>query len=278
MRRAFINGEFFDLAEARISIFDRGILFGDSIYEVLPVYNGRAYFVERHLTRMLSNLNKIKIGLPQYDWQDIIERLILENQGSNLQVYIQITRGNQNARKHDIPSEITPTVMAFTIHNQFPTDEEKKRGLSAKLLEDTRWLHCDIKTTSLLGNILLNDDAVSSGFQTSILVRDGYITEGSTSNVFIVSKDGLIKTPPLNNFCLPGVTRQLALELIEELNWKVKEESFSTSELFDAQEVWITSTTKEIFPVTRIDNCTIGDGTGGSYWYAVNNLYKKLIN
>jgi len=278
MNTAFVNGEFLQATEAKISIFDRGFLFGDSLYEVLPVYNGQTRFVDRHLARLNENLEKIKISLPNYDWPTLIERLVAENGGGDLQVYIQVTRGNQGARKHDIPTSLEPSVIGFTIHNAYPTYQEKEKGLSAELLDDIRWLRCDIKTTSLLGNILLNNQAVSSGYQTSILVRDGLITEGSTSNVFIVTKDGKIKTPPLDHLCLPGITRQIAIELMQELSWSIYEETFSIKDLLEAEEVWIASTTKEIYPVTMVGHNTIGTGKAGNYWRTIEPLYKKLVS
>ncbi|TAL65150.1 MAG: D-amino acid aminotransferase [Legionella sp.] len=278
MKTAFINGDYFPLSEAKISIFDRGLLFGDGIYEVLPVYNGQVFFLDRHLKRLESNLDKIKIPMPNCDWQNMITQLITQNGSGDLQVYIQITRGDQGQRKHDIPSSLKPTLFAFTIHNKYPTLEEKLRGLKAKLLEDIRWLRCDIKSTSLLGNILLNDEAVSTGFQTSILMRDNQVTEGSTTNVFIVTQDGTIKTPPLNHLCLPGITREIAVELIQQLGWPLLEESFSCEELFAAKEVWAASTTKEIFPITQIDDKQIADGQAGAYWLKINELYNNLKN
>ncbi|HAU1388344.1 TPA: D-amino acid aminotransferase, partial [Legionella pneumophila] len=244
MNIAFVNGKYCSQSEAKVSIFDRGFLFGDSVYEVLPVYHGQPYFVDQHLDRLFSNMKKIKMTIPNYDWHGLIHRLISENNGGNLQVYIQVTRGNQGVRKHDIPTSITPSVIAFTMHNSFPTLEDKEQGMSAKLVEDFRWMRCDIKTTSLIANILLNDEAVSSGFHTAILARNGLITEGSSNNVFIVTQDGVIKTPPMNNFCLPGITRQVVIEIIKKLDLKFREIEISMSELFSAQEVWITSTTK----------------------------------
>lgn len=276
--KTFINGEYLDSSDAKVSVFDRGFLFGDAVYEVLPVYNGQPFFVTRHIDRLNSNLKKIKIEVPQWDWHEIIHRLVAENNGGNLQVYIQVTRGNQGVRKHDIPSSITPSVIAFTMNNPYPSDEDKEKGLSAKLIEDIRWSRCDIKTTSLIGNILLNDEAVSTGYQTSILVREGIVNEGSTSNVFLVSQEKVVKTAPLTNFCLPGITRQITIELISQLNWKFSEEEISVSELFSAAEVWITSTTKEIIPVTQINDVPINKGKAGKYWRIINEAYKKLLS
>jgi D-alanine transaminase len=216
--------------------------------------------------------------MPSYNWNELIRQLIDENNSGDLQVYIHVTRGNQGVRKHDIPSSLSPSVIAFTIHNHFPSDIEKEQGISAKLVEDIRWMRCDIKSTSLVANILLNDEAVSSGYQTSILVRDGIITEGSTSNIFLVTPDGLIKTPPLTNFCLPGITRQIAVELIQQLNWKFSEEEIKSSDLLYAKEVWITSTTKEIMPVTKINDSLINEGKTGEYWRTINKSYSQLLS
>jgi D-alanine transaminase len=278
MKIAFVNGEYLNLADAKISIFDRGFLFGDSVYEVLPVYDGRPFFVDKHINRLKSSLEKINIELPEFDWNDLIQRLISENNSGDLQVYIQVTRGNQGVRQHNIPSSLAPSIIAFTLHNQYPSDIDKENGLSAKLINDNRWLRCDIKTTSLLANILLNDEAVSSGYQTTILVRDGKITEGSTANIFVVTQEGLIKTPPLNNLCLPGITRQIAIELISNLNWKFIEEEIQLSELFKAKEVWITSTTKEIMPITKVNDSLINNGIAGDYWRSINKSYLQLLS
>jgi D-alanine transaminase len=277
MKTAFVNGEYSNLQDAKISIFDRGFLFGDAVYEVLPVYHGQPYFVEKHIKRLNSNLEKIKIPLPDYKWNELIDRLIIENGSGDMQIYIHVSRGNQGLRKHDIPKELAPSLIAFTIHTRFPTRIEKETGLSAKTVEDIRWTRCDIKTTSLLANIMLNDEAVSSGYQTSILLRDNLVTEGSTSNVFIV-KDNLIQSPPLTNLCLPGITREITIELINNLNWQFIEKDIQVSELFEAQEVWITSTTKEIFPITRINDQLINEGIVGEYWRTINQSYQQLIS
>ncbi|WP_131782997.1 D-amino acid aminotransferase [Legionella gresilensis] len=273
----YLNGKYCPAKEAKISIFDRGLLFGDAIYEVIPVYNSKPYFLDLHLERLRTNLKKLKINLPFYNWDAIFSELIQHNGGGNLQLYVQITRGNSGERKHNIPQNITPTCFVFTLHNPYPTLEEKRRGLHAKLLEDIRWLRCDIKTTSLLGNILLNEEALASGADVALLVRDGFLTEGSATNFFIVDKQGIIKTPPLSNLCLPGITRHIIIELITQLKLPFKEESISIDALFDANEVWITSTTKEIYPITTIDDIPVGANTHNSYWVQLHNEYKQLI-
>ncbi|RUR11987.1 aminotransferase class IV [Legionella sp. km772] len=277
MRQAFINGEFCDLADAKISIFDRGFLFGDAIYEVLPVYNSRPFFVEKHLNRLYSNLEKVNIEKPLWDLNTLITQLIEKNGGGDLQVYIHITRGNQGFRKHDIPKDLPSSLIAFTIHNNYPTLMEKQSGLKAKIVEDIRWSRCDIKTTSLLANILLNDNAVVDGYHTSILSRNNIITEGSAANVFMVDAKGVIKTPPLNNSCLPGITRDITIEIIKQLKLPYLEIEFTVNELLNAQEAWITSTTKEIFPVIQINEHIINGGKIGTYCLRINDYYKKLV-
>ncbi len=217
-RVVYINGDYMDEADAKISVFDRGFLFADSIYEVLPVYHGRPYFVDRHLERLETSLTSAKINMPKLDWSSLFQDLITKNGGGDLQIYLQITRGNQGVRKHDIPNNLTPTIVAYTLHTPYPTYIEKQQGLQACLVEDIRWLRCDIKTTSLIANILLNDEAVSQGANTALLLRDGYITEGSTSNVFAVDADGIIRTPPKIIFAFPALRANWRLSSLHHYN------------------------------------------------------------
>lgn len=273
----YINGDYCASSDAKISVFDRGLLFGDAVYEVIPVYNNRPFFVSRHLDRLNASLTKARITIPHLNWSIIFQSLIEKNGGGDMQLYVQITRGNQGVRKHDIPGKLEPTVIAFTLHTPYSSTENKRKGLHANIIQDSRWIHCDIKTTSLLANILLNDDAVSQGANTAILSRDGMLTEGSASNVFVVDKQGIICTPPLDNLCLPGITRQLTLEIIHDLAWPLREEKIATNMLFEALEIWITSTTKEIYPITRIDNALVGNGKAGAFWEQINAKYKQRI-
>ncbi|KTD21737.1 D-alanine transaminase [Legionella londiniensis] len=273
----FINQEFFDAADAKISVFDRGFLFADSIYEVIPVYDGRICFMERHLKRLLGNLKKALIPVPQIDFKSVFQELIHLNGGGNLQLYLQVTRGNEGLRKHNIPQGLTPSVIAFTQHSPYPTLKDKERGLRIKLVKDTRGLLCDIKTTALFANILLNHDAVASGADTAILVRNGFITEGSSSNVFIVTQQDKIITPPLDHLCLPGITREVILELLASLRLPFSEEKIKKDALLQAKEVWITSTTKEIFPVSHINKIPLNQGNRGSLWRLINDKYLELL-
>lgn len=273
----FINGNYYSASEAKISVFDRGLLFADSVYEVIPVYNGHLFYLEKHLKRLAHSLGSIRITQPDIQWQSVLEELIAQNGGGDMQIYLQVTRGNQGLRKHDIPSQITPTVIAFTMHNHFSTFKEKQQGLHAKLLEDIRWQRCDIKTTALIGNVLLNDDALSSGADTAILTRNGFLTEGVAANLFLVDQRNVIRTPPLTHFCLPGVTRDVIIELIKSLSWPLSEDNIPTEELFNAKELWITSASKEIYPIIRVNEQLIGNGQVGHYWRQLNEKYQQLI-
>lgn len=272
-----LNGDYVSAAEARISVFDRGVLFGDAVYEVIPVYDNLPFFLDKHLRRLKSSLAKARINYLDLDWKNIFKEVITRNGGGDLQLYLQITRGNQGIRNHDIPTSINPTYFIFTIHNIFPTLEQKRQGLRATVVEDCRWLRCDIKSTSMLANVLLNDEAVSSGSNTAILSRDGFLTEGSASNVFIVDSNDIIKTPPLDNFCLPGITREITIKLIKENNLPFSEENIPIQTIFDAREIWITSTTKGIFPVTLLNERAIATGSGGKIWEQLEKKYLHLI-
>ncbi|MDP1603218.1 MAG: aminotransferase class IV [Legionella sp.] len=272
----YLNGEFTEAQNATISVFDRGVLFADSVYEVIPVYNGRPYFVDRHLNRLKLNLEQTKIQAPPINWLPVFDELINQNGGGDLQIYLQITRGNQGVRKHDIPDTIKPTFFAFTLHTPYSTDDEKRKGLKTRIIEDFRWQRCDIKTTAMLANILLNDEAVSAGAHTALLSRDGFLLEGSASNVFMIDNKGVIRTSPLNHLCLPGITRQITIELINELKFPFLEGPIPVAEIFSAQELWLTSTTKEIYPITYVNEQQIGSGVLSTYWEELNKKYHQL--
>lgn len=276
MNTIYLNGQYMEPHEAKISIFDRAVLFGDAIYEVIPVYNGQVFEADAHLERMKSNLVKVKMDFPQLDWLNLFDQLIQRNGAGDLQIYVQVTRGYQAVRKHDIPAQIEPTIFAFTLHTAYASDAVKRQGLQAYLVEDYRWLRCDIKTTSMLANVLINDEAISHGTHTALLYRGDYLTEGSASNVFIVDQ-GIIKTPPLDHLCLPGITRAVCLKLIKELNLPFQEEPIPVEALWSASEVWISSTTKELYPITQINQCLVGNGSAGPIWELLNERYKNGV-
>lgn len=273
----YVNGHFLPAKDAKISIFDRGLLFADSVYEVIPVYGGQVFFLEKHLRRLQNSLEKIKMNIPEYNWKTLMQQLIAQNGSGDMQIYVQLTRGCEGTRRHDIPQDIEPTIILFTLHNPFTTTMEISSGLHAICLDDYRWQHCDIKTSALLANVLINDDAIQHGGQTALLFREGFLTEGSASNIFLVDKTGVLKTPPLSNFCLAGITREVILELAAAKGWPICECPLQRSDILNAEELWLTSTTKEIYPITKVDNQDIGSGKPGSFWQKAIIEYKRLI-
>jgi len=280
MKIAYLNGEFLPLSEARISVLDRGFIFGDGVYEVLPVYAGRIFWFEEHIQRLESSLKKIKLKNPfsREQWQSTIETLIERNGKGNQSIYLQVTRGVMEKRLHSFPENVVPTV--FIMSN--PLDEpEPSQGVKAIIRPDTRWQSCDIKAISLLSNILLRQQAVQLGAYETILVRDGYITEGAASNVFIV-QDGIVFTPPKSEWILPGITRDLVIKIMQAINLQCFELDISFDNLCGSDEIWLTSSTHEIIPVTNVEGETVGTGKPGPLWQKVWKHYqeykKRLIN
>lgn len=272
----YLNGDYCSAENATISIFDRSVLFGDAVYEVIPVYAGVPHFLNKHLERLLSNLQKTNISIPQVDWPTVFATLIEQNGGGNLQIYLQVTRGNQGTRKHDAPKTLQPTVFAFTLHIPFATYADKKKGLEVSLLEDKRWLRNDIKSTSLLAAILLNNEAIEQDRSSALLTRDGFLSEGISSNVFIV-EEGIIKTPSLKHVCLPGITREIIIELIKQEGLPFQEDDLPIQQLFTASEVWISSTTKEIYPIKKINTHHVPYPKKNCLWEKIHECYQQLI-
>ncbi|AEF03366.1 D-amino acid aminotransferase [Alteromonas naphthalenivorans] len=281
MTIAFLNGEFMPLSEAKISPMDRGFLFGDGIYEVIPTYHGKAVGMTGHLSRMRDGLAAISITNPYnaQQWQQNLNGLIDANAShfpnGNIGVYFHISRGTDTKRYHAYPQNITPTVFgfAFEIAPSQPLEAANVKPFKVALEEDKRWQRCHIKSTSLLGNVMHFQAGVDSGVQETILHNsDGIITEASSCNVFMV-KDNAIFTPPLDNQLLPGITRQIALEAFKRAGLAVEEKWFTKEDLFNADEVWLTSSSKEIAPVIEVDGKTIGSGEVGPMWEKAIKAY-----
>lgn len=281
MTIAFLNGEFMPLSEAKISPMDRGFLFGDGIYEVIPTYHGKAVGMTGHLSRMRDGLAAISITNPYSakQWQQNLDGLIDANAShfpsGNIGVYFHISRGTDTKRYHAYPQNITPTVFgfAFEIAPAQPLEAANVKPFKVALEEDKRWQRCHIKSTSLLGNVMHFQAGVDSGVQETILHNsDGIITEASSCNVFMV-KDNAIFTPPLDNQLLPGITRQIALEAFNRAGLVVEEKWFTKEDLFNADEVWLTSSSKEIAPVIEVDGKTIGSGEVGQMWEKAIRAY-----
>ncbi len=272
---AYLNGEFLPLEECKVSVLDRGFIFGDAIYELIPVYNNKPFYLQAHLDRLKRSLDQVQINNPKDDasWLALINQLIEHSGLEQLSVYIQITRGVA-PRDHAFPANTPPTVFAMT--NPWPAVNEEMytKGLAAVTVSDMRWGRCDIKVTSLLANVLKKQEAVSGAAQEAIFIRDGFVLEGSATNVFVV-KDGKVNTAAKNHMILPGITRDVVVELLNENNIPLEEDAATVDQLFDADEVWITSSTKECVPVTTIDGKPIADGKPGELWEKVFGLFQQ---
>ncbi|MBV2130588.1 D-amino acid aminotransferase [Arsukibacterium indicum] len=281
MSIVYLNGDFIPASEARISPMDRGFLFGDGIYEVIPSYHGRFVGFKPHIARMQDGLAQLSIdpALNLNDWQAICQRLLTDNQhfnGDNQAVYIQVSRGTDTKRNHAFPANIKATVFAyaFPIAAEPVADKSKATTYNVVTGQDLRWQRCHIKSTSLLGNVLHYQQGYASGAQEILLFdKDDNLTEGAAVNVFVI-KNGVIATPPLTTKLLPGITRLLLLNILRKhSNIKVEERDISEQEVFAADEIWLTSSSKEIAPVLKVNEHTVGTGEVGDVWLAAQQLF-----
>jgi len=278
MNTVYLNGDFLLASEAQISPMDRGFLFGDAIYEVIPSYDGKLVGFGLHMQRMQDGLNAIEIdfALDNNEWNDIAQQLIARNGGGNLAIYVHISRGADTQRSHAYPTGLTPTRFAFTY--EIPTPPTADKALAKRYTvttdQDLRWERCNIKSTSLLGNVMHYQQAHSAGHSESILYNANQeITEAAACNVYIV-KDGIVATPNLDHQKLPGVTRAMLLGILrEDGSIPVEERIVTLDELRNADEVWLSSSSKDIAAVVEIDGLPVGDGNIGDVWLAAQTLY-----
>lgn len=272
----YLNGEFLPLNEARVSVLDRGFIFGDGVYEVIPVYGRKPFRLPHHLLRLQHSLDAIQLDNPltEADWQQIINTLIEQNEGDDQSIYLHITRGVAT-RDHRFPLNTPPTIFIMSSPLLEPEPASVAAGIKAITLPDIRWLNCHIKAISLLPNILFRQQAIDSGGDEAILIRDGKATEGAASNLFIV-KDGVIITPPKGNKLLPGITRDLIVELARQHRLNYQERELSEQELLDADEIWISSSTKEVMPVLELNQQAVGNGQPGPVWKQIYQLYQRM--
>lgn len=276
MSIVYLNGEFLPAEQAHVPVLDRGFLFGDGVYEVVPAYGGRLLRLDQHLARLEQSLAGIRMHPPleREAWARILEELIRRNDGGpDISVYLQVTRGVAPKRDHAFPAEVRPTVFAMTSPIPPVPARVLEEGVAAITLDDIRWSYCNIKAITLLPNVLLRQQAVDGGAAEAILIRDGHAIEGSASNLFVVL-EGVIVTPPLGPRLLPGITRDLVLELCARHGLPHREADITEAELRGAREIWVTSSTKEVVPVTRLDGQPVGDGSPGPLWRNVIGLYQ----
>lgn len=275
-RVVYLNGEFIPQQEAKVSILDRGFLFGDSIYEVIPVYQGVPFRLQQHLQRLRYCLDAIKLASPHSDqqWADIIGRLVAHNGRGNQSIYLQVTRGAASTRSHSTPDDIQATTLLMSSPLSTPSLEqvENPQTQTGICVNDYRWSHCDIKTTSLLANVMLYQQAQDAGVDEALLIRDGLLTEGSASNLFIV-KDQVVLTPPKSQHLLGGITRDLLIEIMAQHHIEYRQEAISQQALFEADEIWLTSSAKEVAPLISLDGKLINKGQAGPVWKKVAALY-----
>lgn len=265
----YLNGELTPLSEARVPVLDRGFIFGDGVYEVVPIYAGKPFRLPQHLARLARSLDTIGIPNPHTDaqWMALIDRVVQANGLADQMVYIQVTRGVAR-RTHAFPKTVTPTVLIMTNPMLLPSAAMREKGVACVTAQDKRWLHCQVKSTSLLGNVLAAQNAVENDATETIQFRDGMLTEASASNVWVVSK-GRVSAPPKDNLILEGIRYGWMEELCAALDISLEARRISQDEVMGADEVLLTSASKEILPVVTIDGKTIGDGAPGP-------VFKKL--
>jgi D-alanine transaminase len=259
---AYLNGQFLPLAEARISPLDRGFLYADGAYEVIPVYSRHPFRVDEHLRRLRHSLDGIRLANPYADaqWQAIVQRLAADAGFADQAIYIQITRGADDKRDPCFPPGVPPTVFLFAAPLVRPSAELRERGVGAITAPDLRWGRCDLKTVALLPNVLARQLADDAACAEAIMLRDGYLTEGSSSNVFAV-RGGVILTPPQDQLILPGITSDVVLELAAAHHAPLEVRPVSEEEVRSADELWLTSSAKEVLAVVTLDGRPVGRGT-----------------
>ncbi len=276
MSDVYLNGEFMPLEAARIPVLDRGFIFGDGVYEVVPVYGRRPLAWDRHWQRLEHSLAGIRLANPltRAAADALIMRLIEEAETEDQSLYLQITRGVA-PRDHGFPVLVNPTVLALSKPLSMPPASWLESGVNAVTHTDDRWYHCDLKTTALLANVLLRQQALDRGAVECLLLREGQVTEGAASNVVLVL-DGVLVTPPRNHLMLAGITLALVLELAQRLGISYAERPISDAELRRAQEIWLTSSTREMLPVTCLDGHVVGNGLPGPVGKRLLAAYQEL--
>ena len=271
---AHFNGKLLPLDEISISPLDRGFIFGDGVYEVIPVYDGTPLRAREHFERLQRSMDEIRLRNPHTadEWIACTQALLAHHPG-NQSVYIQVTRGAPKKRDHVIPKDLQPTVFMMCYPLSSPSREAVENGVACVTSPDFRWEKCHIKSTSLLGNVLARQISADAGATETILLRDGILTEASASNVFVV-KDGVVAAPPRDNHILLGITYELLARLATDGALKLEIRPVSEAQLRDADEVWLSSSTKEVLAVTTLDGKPVGSGKPGPAFRRMHSLYQ----
>ncbi len=276
-RVIYLNGEYLPASAARVSVMDRGFLFGDGVYEVIPVFGGRLLRIDEHLRRLQNSLDRVSMSNPKSvdEWTVTLENLLLRNPGDDRGIYLQITRGAAEYRDLTPSPDLRPTVFIMVMHLKPVDPQQLEAGIDAITVDDFRWHACDIKSISLIANVMMRIEADNAGAVDAIMVRNGRATEGTASNVFVV-KNGVLATPPKSRHLLPGITRDLVIELAENNNIDCEVREIDAHELESADEIWLTSSTREIAPVVRLNGNLVGDGRAGVLWKRMIMLYQQF--
>lgn len=272
----YLNGEFMPIDQARLPVLDRGFIFGDGVYEVVPAYSRHPFRLAEHLKRLQNSLDGIRLANPLTDaeWTRLTHEVIKRNDGDDQSIYYQVTRGAAT-RAHEFPLNVKQTVFIMSNPLVTPPREQLEKGVPCITATDFRWLKCDLKSVSLLGNCLLKQMAVDAGAAEVLMFRDGYLTEASASNVFIV-RNGVLLAPPKNHLILPGITYDVVLELAAANKIPLEMRAVSEQEVRSAQEIWLTSSTKEVLAVTTLDGRPVGNGKPGPLFQRMHALYQDF--
>lgn len=273
----YLNGDYVRIADAKISVLDRGFIFGDGIYDVVPAYSGKPFRMDEHLERLERSLQLIQLqtSFSRQDWEKLVlDMLARVGRGRDCIVYIHVTRGPAK-RDHPFPEHSTPTIFCMVSAFERPL-EAREKGLTTIGVPDLRWLMCNIKSTSLLGNVLARQQAVEAGVDDVIQFRDGFMTEGSAANIWVV-KDGVLLAPPRNHLILEGIRYRLLEELAASATIPFEARPISEAEVSSADELLISSATKEILPIVQYNGKAVGDGTPGPIYRALRAGYDERI-
>lgn len=270
----YLNGSYLGLSEARVSPLDRAFLFGDAVYEVVPIYASRLFRLREHLERLNRSLAGIRMAAPltHAEWAQLGQELISRNTARDAYLYLQVTRGAELGRNHAWPEGLEPTVFAYATALEPVPRAFLEQGVAAVTAADTRWARRDIKATALLANILLKKLAADAGAFETILLENGELTEGSSTTVHVV-KNGVIHTPPNGHHILPGTTRDVVTELAERLNLRCESRRISEAELRAADEIWLAFSTRGVLPVTALDGAAVGGGKPGPVFRRMNAAF-----
>ena len=273
----YLNGDYLPAHEAKISVLDRGFIYGDGVYEVVPVYARQPFRMQQHLRRLQHSLDGIRLANPMSDaqWTAVIAEMIARQPFADQAVYFQVTRGVAK-RDHAFPVGVAPTVFMMSNPLPLPSAAQVKHGVAVVTAEDNRWQRCDLKTISLVGNVLMRQLAVDAGAVETMMFRDGFLTEASASNVLALI-DGVIVAPPKDNHILPGITYDATVDFARAAGMPVEMRAVTRAETLAAQELWLSSSTKEVLAITTVDGAPFAGGEPGPLFRRMWDVFQAHL-